>query len=132
MSKKKPIDMIEQSAPDVPPMPQRGREVIYTIVVPNCTDLVATSRAERELTARSIPGRKMHIYPPVFNDKKELVTPGRVEVPRLVVVWQGDEAERLWQRSIQEALPGALIDVADWTPAPGYPQGEIGEPTDGK
>ena len=57
---------------------------------------------------------------------------GIVSVPRLFTLWQGDEAEQAWQRSIQEALPGALIDVANWTPAADYPQGDMGEPTNGQ
>ena len=116
MPKKKPIDQIEQSAPDVPPMPQRGREVVYTIVVPNCDDRVKIGHARRTLIARHIPERKIRVE-----------GGNVVSVPRFVTIWQGDEAEQAWQRSIQNAIPGALIDVQDWTPAPGYPQGEIGE-----
>jgi hypothetical protein len=114
MPKKKPVD--PPSAPDVPPMPARGREVVYTIVVTGCDNLVKIERARRELTARSVSASLIHID----------AAAGIISVPRLHTLWQGDEAEQAWQQSIQAALPGCLIDVQDWTPAPGYPQGELG------
>ncbi len=130
MAKKKPVDTNEHY--DVPPMPARGREVVYSIVVPNCDDMVKIEHARRELIARQVPAHLIRVYPPVVDDDGKLITTGRVEVPRLFTIWQGDAEERLWQQSIQNALPSALIDVADWTPAPGYPQGEVGEATNGK
>ncbi len=116
------LDDVNQSPlphPDVPPMPQRGREVIYTIVVPGCNDTVAIERARRELVSRQVRPALIRID----------VERGVVSVPRLFTLWQGDDLERVWQQSIQKALPGALIDVADWTP--GYPQSDMGEPTNG-
>ena len=127
MPKKKPVDPSEHY--DVPPMPARGREVVYTIVVPNCDDMVKIEHARRTLISRAVRPGLIHVYPPVVNDKGALITLARVEVPRLFTLWQGDEAEQMWQRSIQNALPGVLIDVADWSLAPGYPHGEIGEKT---
>lgn len=114
MPRKKATD---QPAPDVPPMPLRGREVVYTIVVSQCDDRVKIEAARRNLRERGIRESLIHI------DAER----GVVSVPRLFTLWQGDEAEQAWQRSIQNAIPHCLIDVADWTPAPGYPIGEIGE-----
>ena len=115
MPKKKPIDTNEPH-PDVPPMPARGREVVYTIVVPNCTDRVKIEHARLIL--------HKHNVRPALIDIDDVA--GVVSVKRLTTTWQGDEAEQSWQRTIQAALPGALIDVAEWTPASGFPKGELG------
>jgi len=120
MAKKKVVDaIVEQGQSDVP---ARGREVVYTIVVPGCTDTVLIERARRELVARQVHDSLIHID----TDR------GVVSVPRLFTLWQGDEAEQAWQHAIQTAIPGALIDVADWTPAPGFPKGELGETEEAK
>jgi len=114
LAKKKAVDEIAEQ--DQPDMPARSREVVYTIIVPNCTDTVLIERARRELRQHGIREALIHIN----------AEAGTVSVPRLCTLWQGDAAERAWQQAIQNAIPGALIDVADWTPAPGYPMGEIG------
>ena len=119
---RKKTDPANMPPPDVPPMPKRGKEVLYSIVVPGCDDAVKIEHARRELHERHVPRSLIHID----------AAAGVVNVPRLFTLWRGDEVEQAWQQSIQKALPGALIDVADWTPAPGYPQGEIGEPTIGE
>lgn len=115
MPKKKPVDT-DQGVPDVPSMPARGREVVYTIIVPNCDDTVKIERARRELIARQVSASLIHID----------ADTGVVSVPRLFTLWQGDEAERVWQQAIQTAIPGCLIDVSDWSYAPGFPKGDLG------
>lgn len=111
----------------------RSREVIYTIVVSGCTrvdtdkkgvekivpDTVKIERTRRTLHQHGVREGLIHI------DAER----GIVSVKRLTTVWQGDDQEQAWQRAIQTALPGCLIDVADWTPALGYPKGDIGTAT---
>ena len=52
-------------------------------------------------------------------------------VPRLVTYWRGDEQEQSWQddlrRRMNNADPDAalIIESAEWTPAEGYPQGDL-------
>lgn len=93
-----------------------GRMVVYTIVVPGCDDLVEIERARRMLKQHGVREGLVHIN----------VEHGIVSVPRLFTLWQGDAEEQAWQRAIQSAIPGCLIDVRDWEMAPGYPQGDIG------
>ena len=106
-----------------PRQPER-REVIYSMMVSGLTDNVQIDHARRALEAHQVSASLIHIYPATIDHA------GHISVPRLFTLWQGDDLERLWQAAIKTALPSAIIDVADWTPAPGYPIGEIGEPTD--
>ncbi len=52
-------------------------------------------------------------------------------IPRIVTFWRGDADEQAWQselrRKLNDADPAAalIIEAAEWTPAPGYPQGDI-------
>ena len=117
--RKKPADIVAADIPDVPSSAAQ-RWVIYTIVVPNCADNVAIERARRSLNELKVPAHLIYI------------SGTTVSVPRLMTIWQGDQAEQTWQQSIKAALTGALIDVADWTHAIGYPQGDIGEVKNGK
>lgn len=105
------------SAPDVPAVPARGREVVYSILVPNLLNTVAIETARKAIIEAGCSIGLIHIGQ------------DSVSVPRLYTFWRGDETEQLWQSQIKAALPTAIIDVRDWTPAPGYPQGEMGEPT---
>ena len=43
-------------------------------------------------------------------------------VPRLCTYWKGDTEEQAWQDTLRGKVH---IEVAEWTPAPGYPQGDL-------
>jgi len=117
MARRKNVDGVAQSAtegPDVPALP-KIREVIYTIVVPGCDDRVKIERARRVLKDLHVREAQIHI------DAEN----GIVSCPRLYCFWRSEAVENEWQRKIKEQLPSAIIDVADWTPAPGYPKGDL-------
>ena len=102
------------SAPDnVPAIPAKGREVIYSILVPNLKGSVAIEAARKAIESAGCSVGLIH------------VGENSVSVPRLYTFWRGDESERVWQAQIKAALPTAIVDVQDWTPAPGYPQGTL-------
>jgi len=52
-------------------------------------------------------------------------------IPRLTTYWRGDSEEKTWQdalrKNVHEADPSAsiVIEAAEWTPAIGYPQGDL-------
>lgn len=52
-------------------------------------------------------------------------------IPRLVTFWRGDVEEQQWQDDLRRRLNNAdedaalIIESAEWTPAPGYPQGDL-------
>lgn len=105
-------------------------EVIYTIEITGIK-----SQADLDAIAKDLPHHigagKMVILPVTKT------APGLIKVPRLFTSWRGDAPEQAWQQSVMEAVKGAAskgaaskgascaIDVQTWTPAPGYPQGDI-------
>lgn len=122
MPRRRVIDGVAQSlteGPDVPPMP-KAREVIYTILVPQCNDLVTVDRTKRLLRYYQISERLIYVHP-ASTDDEGTFWPGHVSVPRLFTLWQSDALEAAWQERIKAVLPDAQIWVKDWTPAPGYP-----------
>lgn len=58
-------------------------------------------------------------------------TKERYFVPRLVTFWRGDEEERDWQETLRRKLKEVsehatvVIEANEWTPAEGYPQGDL-------
>lgn len=52
-------------------------------------------------------------------------------IPRIVTFWRGDTEERTWQEARRKAMydadPDAVLSIesAEWTPAPGYPRGDL-------
>lgn len=52
-----------------------------------------------------------------------------IKVDRLITKYRGDKEEIDWQNSITK-ICDATFSFAVWAPLPGYPQGEIGEPTE--
>jgi hypothetical protein len=117
MPKAKRTIVTQDDIDEASPQRSERREVIYSILVTGLDDLVKLDSARRALEAHQVSAHLIHI-----NDST-------ISVPRLFTLWQGDALEQLWQEAIKAAVPSAIIDVADWTPAPGYPQGEIGVPT---
>lgn len=103
------------------PRTEQRRRVVYTIMVTGLTDRVKLDRAIDTLQAHQVARHLMHIS----------YGTGTISVPRLFTLWQGDTDEKAWQQAIKDAVPNCLIDVKDWEPAPGYPQGEMGETTNG-
>lgn len=93
---------------------KQGDEVLYSILVPNLADR-EIEHARKAIADAGCSFGLIHIEGT------------SVSVPRLYTRWRGDEAERLWQTQIKAALPSALIDVRPWEPAPGYPQGNMGQ-----
>jgi len=51
-----------------------------------------------------------------------------IHVERLFTRYRGVDSEQVWQDSITK-ICDATFAISTWTPLPGYPQGEIGEPT---
>lgn len=121
MARSKPVE----TEAHIPEMPQH-KEVLYTILVPDCNDQVQVESAKRALSQHQISEALIFVHPASTDDEGKF-WPGHVSVPRLFTLWQGDEKEAEWQKAIKAALPGTLIDVADWTPAPGYPIGDENE-----
>lgn len=103
------------------PRTEQRRAVIYTLMVSGLTDRVKIAHAIYALQQHQVARHLMHI------DAES----GTISVARLFTIWQGDATEKVWQRAIKDAVPNCLIDVQDWSHAPGYPQGEIGDRTDG-
>lgn len=97
-------------------------EVIYAIAITGIEDTVKQKSITDELP-KHIGAGKMRITPAAPN------APGRIEVPRLFTAWRGDAHEQAWQSNLMEAIKshGAsiAIDVQPWTPAVGYPQGDL-------
>jgi hypothetical protein len=75
----------------------------------------------------SIVMTKLHI-----SEHQMIVTADTILIPRLNTRWRGDAAEHAWQAELRKAVGSmgtVTIDVQSWSHAPGYPQGEIGEPS---
>ena len=97
-------------------------EVIYTISITGITKL-----ADQDAIVKALPSYigagKMAILPVTKT------APGLINVPRFFTAWRGDESEKHWQERITDAVKehGAsiAIDVQPWTPAEGYPQGDL-------
>lgn len=120
MPKKKVTEVTQADIEAASPKKETRREVVYTIMVTGLDDRVKIEAARRELEARQVMRQLIQV------DEAG----GTIAVPRLFTLWQGDVLERAWQQSIKAAVPNCLIDVKDWSYAPGYPQGEIGEATE--
>ena len=120
MPKKKVTEVTQADLDAASPKSSEKRLVLYTIMVTGLTDRIKIEHARNALHARQVPIGRMIID----------AEAGVLTVSRLQTFWQGDEIESAWQRSIKDAVPNCLIDVADWTHAPGYPKGEIGVATD--
>lgn len=95
-------------------------EIVYSLIVPNLTSAVDRDNAQRELDNHGVPANLR---------KTDSTT---ISVPRLYTRWRGDTEEQTWQQTIKAALPSAIIDVQPWSHAPGYPKGEIDEPSSSK
>ena len=52
-------------------------------------------------------------------------------IPRLCTFWRGDTEEQAWQDDLRRRMNNAdedaalIIESAEWTPAPGYPQCDL-------
>ena len=97
-------------------------EVIYSISITGIESLVHQSAIVNALPSY-IGSAKMGIMP-VREDAH-----GVIEVPRLFTFWRGDAAEQAWQTTLSQVAhargASIAIDVQPWTPATGYPQGDV-------
>lgn len=107
---------------------RKDEEVVYTIEIIGFTDPHTARTISDCLSRRQVPSHYHRIVLPIASADPE---PGAVLVPRLFTRWRGDLEEETWQESLKTAKPleglEVAISVAPWSPAPGYPQGEIGE-----
>lgn len=103
-----------------------GDEVLYSIEVSGLKTNAAVSTMSARLNSRQVPGSYQLITP--VSDKS---SPGYIRVPRLFTRWRGDDAELAWKNGIRDSvgdLEGIItIHAEPWSPAPGYPQGELEE-----
>ena len=120
MAKKKVTEVTKADIEAASPKKTDRREVVYTIMVPGLTTRAAVEGARTALQKHQVARHLIHVNGDV------------ISVPRLFTLWQGDALEKAWQEAIKAAVPGAIIDVADWTPAPGYPIGNAGVASDGE
>lgn len=90
-----------------------GDYAVYTISVSKSTHTV------RDVLKQSVPETA------IKQSGNSLI------IPRLVTYWRGDADEVAWQNSLRSRLRDAdesaalIIEAAEWTPAPGYPQGDL-------
>lgn len=127
---KKAITVTQADIDAAGPRTEQRRRVVYTIMVTGITDQVKLTHAIDTLQKHQVASHLMKITPISKDGKGNIITHGTISVPRLFTLWQGDAAEKAWQQAIKDAVLNCLIDVRDWEPAPGYPQGEIGVATD--
>lgn len=90
-----------------------GDEVVYSILLKN----IHIKGASDFLANNGCP-RNLHQVTPGAQAEK-----GDIAVPRLLTFWQGDAHEQAWQKKLTEHYP-AVVTVAPWSPAPGYPIGD--------
>lgn len=89
-----------------------GTYAIYTINVSKKTHTV------RDVLKQAVPETA------IIESGQSLI------IPRLVTFWRGDTEEQSWQDELRRKLKDAddsaalIIESAEWTPAPGYPQGD--------
>ncbi len=97
-------------------------EVIYTIAITGIRTMVEQKSITDELP-KHVGAAKTVIFPAMNS------APGQITIPRLFTSWRGDTAEQAWQTSLMEAVKShrasITIDVQPWSPAPGYPMGDI-------
>ncbi len=90
-----------------------GTYAVYTISVSKSTHTV------RDVLKQAVPETA------IKESGKSLI------ISRLCTFWRGDAEEQHWQaelrRKLNDADPAAalIIESAEWTPAPGYPQGNL-------
>ena len=90
-----------------------GTYAVYTISVSKSTHTV------RDVLKQAVPESA------IKESGKSLI------IPRLVTFWRGDTEEQAWQDDLRRRLNNAddsaalIIESAEWTPAPGYPQGDL-------
>ena len=61
-----------------------------------------------------------------------IISTDSIIVPRLYTHWRSETAEQAWQDNLRKAvgtMGTVVFDVQPWSPAPGYPMGEISEPS---
>lgn len=95
---------------------KQGDEIIYTIAI---------SGIRNAVNQRSI----VELLPNHVGSAKMIITSGAINIPRLFTFWREDYQEQAWQQVLMEAVKGhgasIAIDVQPWTPAAGYPQGDV-------
>lgn len=90
-----------------------GTYAVYTISVSKSTHTV------RDVLKQAVPKTA------IKESGKSLV------IPRLVTFWRGDVEEQAWQDDLRRRMNNAdedaalIIESAEWTPAPGYSQGDL-------
>ena len=90
-----------------------GTYAVYTISVSKATFTV------RDVLKQAIPESTV-------KQRGEILV-----IPRLVTFWRGDAEEEAWQAELRRKMNAAdedaalIIESAEWTPAPGYQQGDL-------
>lgn len=75
--------------------------------------------------ANTLQKRLSELGVPISNQR---IVGGSIVVDRLCTLYRGENEEKVWQQSIRD-ICDATFSIDLWTPFPGYPKGEIGEPT---